>query len=95
MSDEFSTQVSDRICSHMNDDHAEAVLLYAQAYGGLTDASAAKMLAIDAEGMNLDAQVQDKAVPVRIKFDHVLENAEDAHHTLIAMLKQVRQKSQE
>jgi putative heme iron utilization protein len=93
MSDEFSTEVSNRICTHMNDDHASAVLLYAQAYGGLADASAAKMLAIDAEGMDLDAQVQDKAVPVRIKFDHVLENAEDAHHTLIAMLKQLRQKA--
>jgi putative heme iron utilization protein len=90
MSEEFSTQVSDRICKHMNEDHAEAVALYASAYGDLTDATAAKMLSIDAEGMNLQAQVKGEEVPVRIKFDHTLENAEDAHHTLIDMLKQVR-----
>lgn len=90
MSDEFSTQVSDRICKHMNEDHADAVALYAQAYGNLEDATAAQMLSIDAEGMNLQAQVNGEEVPVRIKFDHTLENAEDAHHTLIDMLKQAR-----
>lgn len=89
MSEEFSTQVSDRICKHMNEDHAEAVALYAKAYGEV-DATAAQMLSIDAEGMNLQAQVNGEEVPVRVKFDHTLENAEDAHHTLIDMLKQVR-----
>ena len=90
MSEEFSTQVSDRICKHMNDDHADAVALYAKAYGDLEDATAAKMLSIDAEGMNLQAQANGEEVPVRIKFDHTLKNAEDAHHTLIDMLKQAR-----
>lgn len=90
MSEEFSTQVSDRICKHMNEDHADAVVLYAKAYGNLVDATAAQMLSIDAEGMNLQAQVNGEDVPVRVKFDHTLENAEDAHHTLIDMLKQAR-----
>ncbi|MEO1432676.1 MAG: DUF2470 domain-containing protein [Cyanobacteria bacterium J06632_19] len=90
MSEEFSTQVSDRICKHMNEDHADAVALYAKTYGDLKDATAATMLSIDAEGMNLQAQANGEEVPVRIKFDHTLKNAEDAHHTLIDMLKQVR-----
>ncbi|MEB3218689.1 MAG: DUF2470 domain-containing protein [Nostocales cyanobacterium 94392] len=90
MSEEFSAQISDRICKHMNEDHAEAVALYATAYGNLEDVTAAQMLSIDAEGMNLQAQVDGEDVPVRITFDHTLENAEDAHHTLITMLKQVR-----
>ncbi|MEA5597818.1 DUF2470 domain-containing protein [Rivularia sp. UHCC 0363] len=90
MSDEFSSQVSDRICKHMNEDHAEAVALYAKVYGDLADATAAQMLSIDAQGMNLQAQVNEEQVPVRIQFDRTLENAEDAHHTLVAMLKQVR-----
>ncbi len=90
MSEEFSTQVSDRICKHMNEDHADAVVLYAKAYGNLVDATAAQMLSIDAEGMNLEAEVNGEDVPVRVKFDHTLENAEDAHHTLIDMLKQAR-----
>ena len=89
---EFSVEVSDRICKHMNDDHANAVVLYAQNFGNLSNATAAEMVSIDSQGMNLMAQVNGAAVPVRVKFDRVLEDAEDAHHTLVAMVKQVRQR---
>ncbi|MEB3182602.1 MAG: DUF2470 domain-containing protein [Nostocaceae cyanobacterium] len=90
MSEQFSPQISARICNHMNEDHADAVVLYVQAFGGLSAANAAEMLAIDAEGMDLRAQVNGESVPVRIPFDHVLANSEDAHHTLIDMVKQAR-----
>lgn len=90
MADNFSTEVSSRICQHMNEDHSEAVVLYAQAFGGVKEATTAQMLSIDAQGMDISAQVNGKAVPVRISFDHVLQNSEDAHQTLIAMVKQAR-----
>lgn len=93
MSEAFSTEVSERICAHMNEDHADAVLLYAKAYSNLTDATAAQMLSIDSEGMDLKAQVNGEAVPLRIQFDHTLKDAEDAHHTLIDMVKQARIKA--
>ena len=89
---EFSTEVSDRICKHMNDDHANAVVLYAQNYGNLSNATAAEMVSIDSQGMNVMARVNGAAVPVRVKFDRVLADAEDAHHTLVAMAKQARQR---
>jgi putative heme iron utilization protein len=98
MSEQFSSEVSDgfadaervRICKHMNEDHAEAVAIYARTYGNSPDTEAAQMLSIDAQGMNLMTQVNGASVPVRIEFDHVLKDAEDAHHTLIAMVKQAR-----
>lgn len=90
MSDQLSAEVSARICNHMNEDHANAVLLYAQAFGGMTNATSAEMLSIDAQGMNLNAQVNQSTVPVRIEFDHTLVDSEDAHQTLIAMVKQAR-----
>ncbi|AVZ30010.1 DUF2470 domain-containing protein [Nodularia spumigena] len=90
MSDNFSPEISSRICTHMNDDHANAVVLYAQAFGGVTNATNAQMLSIDAEGMNLTAQVNSETVPIRIPFDHTLVDSEDAHQTLIAMVKQAR-----
>lgn len=93
MSFQFPPEVSSRICNHMNEDHADAVLLYAQAFGSLANATAAEMVSIDAQGMNLDAQSNGEVVPVRIQFDHVLADAEDAHQTLIAMVKQVRGKT--
>ncbi|MBD2562795.1 MULTISPECIES: DUF2470 domain-containing protein [Nostoc] len=93
MSKDFSADISSRICKHMNDDHADAIVLYAKAFGGVTDANAAQMLSIDAQGMDLTAQVNGEGVPVRIQFDHVLADAEDAHQTLIAMVKQARVKA--
>ncbi|WP_392532199.1 DUF2470 domain-containing protein [Nostoc sp. C117] len=93
MSNDFSADISSRICNHMNEDHAEAVVLYAKAFGGVTDAIAAEMLSIDAHGMDLTAQVNGETLPVRIQFDRVLANAEDAHQTLIAMVKQARVKA--
>lgn len=90
MSDQFSAEISDRICNHMNEDHADAILLYAQVFAEVQEATSAQMLSIDAEGMDLTAQVNGEPQPVRIQFDHVLADAEDAHHTLIAMVKQAR-----
>lgn len=90
MSEQFSSEISDRICKHMNEDHADAVAIYARTYGNSPDTEAAQMLSINAQGMNLMTQVNGASVPVRIEFDHVLKDAEDAHHTLIAMVKQAR-----
>jgi putative heme iron utilization protein len=90
MPEPITSTVSDRICKHMNDDHSEAVLLYATAYGHQTNATAATMESIDPKGMTLAVTVDGRATTVRIPFDHTLEGAEDAHHTLVAMLKQAR-----
>jgi putative heme iron utilization protein len=90
MSEQFSPEISDRICKHMNEDHAEAVALYARTFGKSPDTEAAEMASIDAEGMNLITKVNGASVPLRIEFDHVLKDSEDAHHTLIAMVKQAR-----
>lgn len=91
MATPITPAISDRICKHMNKDHTDAVLYYAQVFGGQQAATSAVMEAIDAEGMDLTAAVDGTPVPVRVAFDHTLEDAQDAHHTLVAMLKQVNQ----
>jgi putative heme iron utilization protein len=93
MSEQISKSVSDRICQHMNEDHNDALLLYAQVFGNVMDASAAQMQWIDWHGMDLNVQVYDgSAVPVRIKFDRPLKDAQDAHQTLIEMVEKARAK---
>jgi putative heme iron utilization protein len=92
MSESFSPEISNRICQHMNEDHADAVLLYARVFGNSAAATAAKMVSIDADGMNLLAQINETATPVRVPFDHPLQDAEDAHQTLIAMVKEAKGK---
>lgn len=81
--DALSPAVSERICTHMNDDHADAVLTYARHYAGLSDARAARLLLIAPEAMELEVDGER----VRIAFDHRLSDSEDAHRTLVAMLR--------
>jgi putative heme iron utilization protein len=90
MSEPLSPEVRDRICAHMNEDHAEAVLLYVKAFGCFPNAISAKMLTIESDAMEIVAIVNGEPVPVHITFDRALENAEDAHHTLIEMVKEAR-----
>ncbi|BAC90306.1 glr2365 [Gloeobacter violaceus PCC 7421] len=90
MSDAFSAQISERICRHMNEDHGDAIALYARAFGGAGDCEAARMLSIDAQGMNLLVSDKDAQVPVRVTFERPLKDAEDAHQTLIGMVKTAR-----
>ena len=52
--DPLTPAVSDRICKHMNDDHAEAVLAFAKHYGGAREACTARMLAVAPEAMRLE-----------------------------------------
>lgn len=86
-SEKITPQVSDRICKHMNKDHAAAVLKYAHKYGNQADATAATLTAIDEKGMDLAAEVHGQTLPVRVVFDHELKDAADAHTTLVDMLK--------
>jgi putative heme iron utilization protein len=90
MSEAITPSISDRICQHMNQDHASAIALYAQVYGNAPETETAMMESIDPQGMNILAQIAGSTVPVRVEFDHPLKDAEDAHHTLVAMIKQAR-----
>lgn len=91
--DVFTDSISDRICKHMNDDHSDAIVLYAQAFGNCPEATAAKMLSIDATGMNLDVETDEGTErSLRIAFDRHLKDAQDAHHILVDMMKEARQK---
>jgi putative heme iron utilization protein len=81
--DPLTPAVSERICTHMNNDHAEAVLAYAHHYAGLPSAQAARMVEVGPDAMRLEVDGQSVEVP----FDHTLSDSEDAHRTLIAMLR--------
>jgi putative heme iron utilization protein len=91
MSEPITPAISDRICKHMNDDHSDAIVLYAKAFGNTPNAETAQMMAIDPQGMNLSVQMNGQIAPVRIDFDRELKDAEDAHYTLIDMVKKARQ----
>ncbi|MEM1370155.1 MAG: DUF2470 domain-containing protein [Cyanobacteria bacterium P01_H01_bin.15] len=93
MADLITPPISDRICKHMNEDHADAVLLYAKFYGQADNAESAEMKAIDADGMNLAVKTGEATETLRIPFQPALADSQDAHHRLIDMLKAARQQA--
>ena len=90
MADPLTPAISDRICQHMNEDHASAIALYAQVFGQQENVIQAAMTAIDPNGMDLVVENEAGSQLIRIEFDHPLQDSEDAHQTLITMAKQAR-----
>lgn len=90
MGEAITAAVSDRICKHMNDDHADSIVIYAEVYGQVKNVASARMLSIDAEGMDLVAQVNGSDQPVRVQFEKPLADAKEAHVVLVEMLKKGR-----
>jgi putative heme iron utilization protein len=81
--DPLTPAVSDRICKHMNDDHVDAVLAYARHYGGVENPVEARMVAVKPHAMELEVD----GARVEVAFDHSLSDSEDAHRTLVGMLR--------
>ena len=81
----ITNSVSKRICDHMNQDHVDSLSAYATFYGGIKDPLEVKMLSLNQEYMNLDVD----GVIVKIKFDHILKDSNDAHQTLVSMIKKI------
>lgn len=90
MSEIITPAVSDRICKHMNKDHGDAVLLYAQFFGKRDDAEQAQMLALDETGMDLEITVATTTEPLRIPFPKTLTDAKEAHTVLVDMMKEAQ-----
>ncbi len=79
----ISTEVSKRICLHMNRDHNSSILKYAVNYGGADNPKHVEMVELNQELMILN--VDGKRIS--IYFDHILKDSSDAHKTLVNMAK--------
>ncbi len=84
-SEPITQESSKRICSHMNQDHPDAVKAYAEHYCGIKNCNNAIMLSISPDSMELKVDDQN----LKIKFDHILENCSDAHKKLVDMIKSI------
>jgi putative heme iron utilization protein len=84
----LTPEVVAQICTHMNDDHADSLALYAKVFGKCERVAAARLRMFDANGMDLDVDTGDGERRARIAFDHVVLDADDARMTLIAMARE-------
>ena len=69
----------------MNEHYVHSNLMYAKVYGQLWQATEARMVALDKEGMELDVTVPDGTRHIRIPFEHRLQDEGDAQQTLVEM----------
>ena len=81
----FALESERYMMDHMNTDHADSNLMYVKVYGNLWSATAARMVTLDKEGMDLEVTAPDGTQRIRIPFDHRLEDEADAQRTLVAM----------
>ena len=81
----FDPESERHMLDHMNADHADSNLMYVKVYGNLRNATAARLVTLDKEGMDLEVTAPDGTQHIRIPFDHRLEDEADAQRTLVAM----------
>lgn len=82
--------VSRSVIEHMNEDHAAANLDYARGLGGLTDATAASLIAIDSNGISLSVERPHGTQEISIAFPEKLQAAEEIRPALIKLLQAAR-----
>jgi putative heme iron utilization protein len=75
------------ILSHMNEDHAAALNLYARAFTAAHDATAATMTAIDRHGFEMTVNTPRGVGPARIAFATPLSAAGEARGVLVKLVR--------
>ena len=83
-------EVEAEMIAHMNDDHPDAVLAYARAFGGITTASRALMTTIDRYGFELLAVTEDGEKLARIPFADDVTSTESARRAFVALVRDAR-----
>jgi len=81
----FPPESERSLIEHMNEFYADANLRYAKAYGHLWQATEARMVVLDKEGIELEVTVPDGTRHIRIPFDHRLQDEGDAQQTLVEL----------
>src|SRR5205085_3576440 len=81
------------IITHMNADHADALVLYCTTFSRATNISSAVMTGIDRYGFEMSAKTSEGPRPVRLAFPRPVSTPEDARAALIAMLTDARSRN--
>jgi putative heme iron utilization protein len=78
------------IVAHMNDDHADACLVYVRHDAGFASATSARMIGVDEHGMDFVAMTPDGIQPARVNFDEPQTTPEGVRRAVVAMLRRVQ-----
>jgi putative heme iron utilization protein len=80
------------IVEHMNDDHAEALVLYCRTFGGRAATAEAEMVGVDRYGFTMLARDEDAddRTAVRIAFGRSVETAGAVRTAMVDLLREAR-----
>jgi heme iron utilization protein len=80
------------IVGHMNDDHAEALVLYCRVFGGQPDTTAARMVGVDRYGFAMLARdtPDGDETAVRLPFGRRVDTPNDVRTVMIELLRAAR-----
>lgn len=78
------------ICNHMNEDHKDALRLYATAFAQ-TEAEAAQMIHVDSTGFDMVAINQGRHKHLRIAFSRAVTTTDEVRAEMVEMVRCARQ----
>jgi heme iron utilization protein len=83
---------AERIVEHMNDDHADALVLFCRVFGGRPGTARARMVGVDRYGFAVLAADGPDAdeVAVRLRFDEPTGTADGVRKAMIELLRRAR-----
>ena len=87
--DPLATTAQD-VISHMNNEHADAMVLYCKAFTKATGVAAATMTSVDRYGFEMSAMTTEGPRPVRLAFPSPVNTSQEVRAALVAMLNQAR-----
>ena len=79
------------IIAHMNEDHADAMVLYCKTMSKATDTTEAVMTGIDRYGFEMSATTAEGPRPIRLAFSTEVHSPDAARKELVAMVKRARE----
>jgi NADPH-dependent ferric siderophore reductase len=86
-------EVAEASIEHFNEHHDDTVAFLATALTPLTDVRAARMTAVDHDGIGLDVQTGDGTVPVRVSFAQRAVTADEAYHEFLDLVAAARRRT--
>lgn len=82
---------ADRILSHMNEDHADALRLYCEAFSRAGAVQDATMTGVDRYGFEISAVTADGPRPIRIAFTEEARDADAVRRQMVALVHRARE----
>ncbi len=78
------------ILHHMNEDHAETMVLYCRTFSKATDTSAARMTCVDRYGFEMSATTDMGPRPIRLAFSQPVSTAKAVRAELVELARKAR-----